>query len=163
MLWIKPQEQETITALNPISYRNSRTIANLKYTYEYKMESNDTIPIIINADGAKYYDNTVTLTVWRDDTIQVFHKVFLKKTFADFVSSKDIQKCGLVGFSYNPIKDKDSTALYFIATIGDPDESAGVNFPIEISISTTGTISMKKAEDIETEPLQVGLNEDPTI
>jgi len=127
------------------------------------MESNDTLPIIINADGAKYYDNAVNLIIWRDDSIKILHKVFLKKDFTDYVSNKYLQKSGLVGFSYNPIKGNDSNALYFLATIGDPDESAGVNFPIEIRISTTGAISMQKAEYIETEPLQKGLNEEPKI
>lgn len=162
-IWVKPQEQETITSLDPISYRNTSMLSGHRYTYEYKMESIDTLPIIINADGAKYYDNAVNLTIWRDDTVKIFHKVFLKKNFTDYVSNQYIQKSGLVGFSYNPIKEKDQTALYFLATIGDPDESAGVNFPIEIRISTEGSISMKKAEDIETEPLQKGLNEEPKI
>lgn len=161
--WVKPVEQDTIVALEPLSSRSTLTIGGQRLTYEYRMQPADSLPVITNVDGARYYDNEVLLTVWRNDSVRIFHRRFLKGDFAAQVGSARMERVGLVGFSYNPMKSDDTSALYFLATVGDPDETAGVNFPVEIRITPSGSMSMQRAEDIETEPLHEGLNEEPNI
>lgn len=161
--WVRPAELDTVVALEPLSLRSTLTLDGQCLTYEYRMQPSDSLPVITNVDGARYYDNEVLLTVWRDDSVRIFRRRFLKGDFAGCLSLSRMDRVGLVGFSYNPMKSDDTSALYFLATVGDPDETAGVNFPVEIRITPSGSLSMQQAEDIETEPLHEGLNEEPGI
>lgn len=162
-LWTRPAAQDSIIALDPIAYRHAVTLGSSRLTYEYRMQPCDSLPVITNADGARYYDNEVELTVWRDDSVRLFHRRFLKRDFAEYAAGGNLDRVGLVGFSYNPMKADDTSALYFLATVGDPDESAGVNFPVELRVTPSGSLTMQRAEDMETEPLQDGLNQEPNI
>ena len=77
---------------------------------------------------------------------------------ADFLKSST-----LVGVNYNFTKrDEDRSALYFIVTVGDPDETSDMVYPLELKVATDGSFSIKKAENLETAPISTGLNIDPS-
>lgn len=158
--WSQSDEQDEIISLPPLSYRASAVLAGKRLTYEYGMEAVDSLPIIVNVDGTRYYDNVVFLTIWGEDSKVLLKRKFLKEDFTKYVSTENMRCLGLVGFSINPETKADSQELHFIATVGDPDETSGVNFPVDIGVDALGNISMKPAENTETAPLNRELSQD---
>jgi len=158
--WSQSEEQDEIISLPPLSYRNTAIVAGKRLAYEYRMEAVDTLPVIVNTEGMQYYDNVVYLTVMGENSEVLLKRKFLKKDFSQFVSVEDMKCSGLVGFSINPETGSDSLQLHFIATVGDPDETAGVNFPVDVCVTASGNISMKPAENTETAPLNRELSQD---
>ena len=159
-LWVRPQEKQELLAFDAKEVKDTITINGRLLTYVFHFTPSDSLPLVINADGQKYKDNIVKLTVKADSNI-IFNKTFYKNDFKDYVDPKNFRTSALAGFNYNLTKMDDHHALHFIATIGDPDETSGVNFPIDICITTDGRYTMEKANDIETEPLLPGLNKEP--
>lgn len=158
--WKQSEERDEIISLAPLSYKGTATVDGKRLSYEYRMEAVDSLPIIVNSDGTRYYDNVVYLTVLGDNSATLLKRKFLKTDFAQYVSAENMRRSGLVGFSINPETDSTSQALRFIATVGDPDETSGVNFPMDIRVTPTGSISMRPAENIETAPLNNELSQD---
>ena len=144
------------------SYEQSDTITikGKLYNYKFKFSPVDSLQHIINAQGLKYLDNSVELLISLDSSV-VIKKTFLKTTFRSYVPEKIWEGTGLVGFSYNFIRSE-RDAFYFIATIGDPDETADVSYPLEIRLTTDGGMTIEKAQNLDTEPLREGLNIDPS-
>ena len=159
-LWVAPQESNAIIDLGEIARNDTFTVQGRLYRYEFRLAPVDSLPIITNADGARYHDNELQLTIRRDSTV-VLRKRFTKKSFANYVPADAMRNSALVGFSYNLNHADDHSQLRFIATVGDPDETAGIYYPVELRITPDGTYSLHSVEDFETESLFEGLNEDP--
>ena len=62
---------------------------------------------------------------------------------------------------YNADKEHATDAVYFIATIGDPDTSADSSYAIEVRINASGDISYNILQDRETLPVNNGMTIDP--
>ena len=160
-IWVAPQQSNAILSLDEINATESRNIKGSVFTYTIHMAPSDSLPIVVNLDGARYKDNIVKLSVTKDQQV-ILQRSFTKASFKNFVPENDMSNCALVGFSYNLNETTDSTQLRFIATVGDPDETAGVNYSTEILVSPAGHITMQMAKDLETEPEYDDLNQDPS-
>ncbi len=125
-----------------------------------KYTLSDTITV-----GGKLYNYSCTFEPVdsRDDN-KVFSKTFYKSNFCDHVPDEFLKTSTLVGVNYNFMKrDTDHSAFYFIITVGDPDETSdNMAYPLELKVATDGSFTVKKAENLETEPLHPGLNIDPS-
>ena len=159
-LWVAPQESNAIIDLGEIARNDTFTVRGRLYHYSFRLAPTDSLPVITNADGARYHDNELQLTIRRDSTV-VLRKRFTKKSFASYVPAEAMHNSALVGFSYNLNHADDHSQLRFIATVGDPDETADIYYPVEIRVSPDGTCSFHTVEDFETESPFEGLNEDP--
>ncbi len=160
-LWTSPAVSNEIIDLGTIERSDTFTLRGKVYRYEFRLASVDSLPIIVNSDGTRYYDNDVTLTVRHDSTV-VLRRRFTKHSFASHVPADQIRNSALVGFSFDFTHADDHNYLRFIATVGDPDETTGVNYPVEVRVAPDGTYSLEPAEDFETESLFEGINEDPS-
>lgn len=149
-----------IIRLKDYSSTDSVTVNDKTYKYTFAFMPVDSLPIITNSQGAQYYDNEVKLTVTSEGTT-VYSHTFRKGDFNGIAPSDLMKTSSLVGFNYNYLKHDDHSALYFIATIGDPDISSEISYPIEIKVTAGGTMTMEKAQGFETEPLHSDMNEDP--
>lgn len=160
-LWTSPAVSNEIIDLGTIERSDTFTLRGKVYRYEFRLASVDSLPIIVNSDGTRYYDNDVTLTVRHDSTV-VLRRRFTKHSFASHVPADQMRNSALVGFSFDFTHADDHNYLRFIATVGDPDETTGVNYPVEVRVAPDGTYSLEPAEDFETESLFEGINEDPS-
>lgn len=160
-LWPSPVVSNEIIDLGTIERSDTFTLRGKVYRYEFRLASVDSLPIIVNSDGTRYYDNDVTLTVRHDSTV-VLRRRFTKHSFASHVPADQMRNSALVGFSFDFTHADDHNYLRFIATVGDPDETTGVNYPVEVRVAPDGTYSLEPAEDFETESLFEGINEDPS-
>ena len=121
------------------------------------------MPVVINPQGLEYHESRASIEITREGST-VFSRTFYKTSFRDHVPADFLKSSTVVGINYNFMKrESDRSAFYFIITVGDPDETSdGMAYPLELKVATDGSFSIKKAENLETEPLHPGLNIDPS-
>lgn len=166
----KPTEQTTtlqgsvetgIQALRDYTLKDTITIGGRLYNYTCTLAHDETLPSIINPQGAEYYESQVCIAIRRDST-DVFKKVFHKNNLREYVPAQFLKNSTMVGVNYNFNKrDEDRSAFYFIITVGDPDVTSDMAYPLELKVATDGSYSLKKAENLETGPLSDGLTVEP--
>ena len=149
-----------IISLRELHRTDSLSVAGQTYTYQYDFVATDSLPVVRNPQGDDYRDNKVTLVV-SQGTRTILQRTFTKHDFQELIPEEFMQTSALVGFTYNYTKLDDHSALYFIATVGDPDETADMAFPIQLKITPQGSISMEKATGLDTEPINPGMTIDP--
>lgn len=140
---------------------DSVLVGNTLYGYEYSFTKSDTLPKVRNSEGYYYYDNQLELTVTKGGE-RVFHRTFSKYDFKNIVPEEILNKSILVGFSINYMNKSDASSLHFYVTVGNPDETADEDFIMTMNVSTNGSIKIDKATDIDTEPINPGMNIDPS-
>ncbi|MBQ9640314.1 MAG: DUF4738 domain-containing protein [Bacteroidaceae bacterium] len=150
-----------IINLRELHITDSVQVNGQTFAYHYDFTHNDSMPVVRNPQGDDYHDNQVTLSIVQGNRT-VLQRTFTKHDFKALVPSEFMNSSALVGFTYDYTKQDDHTALYFIATVGDPDETADMSYPIQLKITPAGTVSFDKATDLDTEPIHPGLTIDPS-
>lgn len=151
-----------IISLRDYTFSDTITIGGKLYDYTYSLEHIDSMPVLINPQGLEYTESRVRISIRQGETA-VFDKAFYKSNFSDIVPTDFLRTSTMVGVNYNFTKrEEDHTAFYFIVTVGDPDETSDMAYPLELKVAPDGTYSFKKAENLETESLTPGLNIDPS-
>ena len=150
-----------IISLRAYTLSDSITIGGKLYHYTYTLEHVDSMPILINPQGLEYHESRVKIAI-NSENGEIFNKTFYKNNFREQVPADFLKSSTMVGVNYNFTKrDEDRSAFYFIVTVGDPDETSDMTYSLELKVATDGSYSLKKAENLETEPLRPGLNIDP--
>ena len=151
-----------VISLRDYTFSDTITIGGKLYDYTYSLEHVDSMPILINPQGLEYTESCVKISIKQDDTT-IFDKIFYKSNFQDIVPNDFLKTSTMVGVNYNFTKrEEDRSAFFFIVTVGDPDETSDMAYPLELKVATDGTYSIKQAENLETESLTPGLNIDPS-
>jgi len=159
---VEATDPETgITDLRELHVQDSVRLGGHTYRYRYDFVPNDSMPVVRNPQGDDYHDNQVTLVVTQGQRT-IVSRTFTKHDFSDLMPHDFISASALVGFTYNYTKADATDALYFIATVGDPDETADISFPVQLKITPTGAITHEKATGLDTEPISPGLTIDPS-
>ena len=155
--------QTGVISLRDYTLKDTITISGKLYKYTCTFEHVDTLPVFMNPQGLEYHESRVRIDIKREGE-SVFSKTFYKNNFRDNVPADFLKTSTLVGVNYNFMKrESDRSAFYFIITVGDPDETSdNMAYPLELKVATDGSFSIKKAENLETEPLSPGLNIDPS-
>lgn len=159
--WQPPVRTDTLLALEARQESNTIEVAGHQLSYSCSIAPDTLLAIVSNQDGQRYYDNTATLTIHEAQNL-ILRQTFTKEDFAYFVPNKEMEFCVLAGLTYDELaNEQHHDALRFIATVGDPDEANGINFPVEIVVRPNGHLTLEQAEDLETAPLTPGLSEQP--
>ena len=155
--------QTGIISLRDYTLNDTITIGAKLYNYSCRFEHVDSMPVVINPQGLEYHESRASIEITREGST-VFSRTFYKTSFRDHVPADFLKTSTVVGINYNFMKrESDRSAFYFIITVGDPDETSdGMAYPLELKVATDGSFSIKKAENLETEPLHPGLNIDPS-
>ncbi len=155
--------QTGIISLRDYTINDTISINGKLYKYTCTFEHVDTLPVLMNPQGLEYHESRVRIDIKQNDS-NVFSKTFYKNNFRDQVPADFLKTSTVVGVNYNFMKrDTDRSAFYFIITVGDPDETSdNMAYPLELKVATDGSYSIKKAENLETEPLHPGMNIDPS-
>ena len=155
--------QTGIISLRDYTLKDTITVSGKLYHYTCTFEHVDSMPVFMNPQGLEYHESRAHIDIQCEGT-SVFSKTFYKNSFRDYVPADFLKTSTVVGVNYNFMKrESDRSAFYFIITVGDPDETSdNMAYPLELKVATDGSISIKKAENLETEPLNPGLNIDPS-
>ncbi len=105
------------------------------------------LPIVTDADGDKYYDNAIALTI-AGPSGNVVEKVFRKDDFSDYINSNYIKpsRSVLVNLIFTEIEGSNAV---FVATVGSPDVMDDEFMLVRVLVSKSGTIRMDRVEEIE--------------
>ena len=152
----------SVTSLRDYTLKDTMRVNGHIYHYTCSLEHVDSMPTLINAQGAEYKESRVCVSVKHDST-NIFQRTYYKKDFKKMVPKELFNVATLVGVNYNYLKSNDHSALHFIITVGDPDETSDLSFPLELTVSPDGSSTIKKAENIETGPISSNLNVEPDI
>ena len=152
-----------VISLRDYTLSDTITIGGKLYEYACQFEHVDSMPVLINSQGLEYHESRARIDITREGA-SVFSRTFYKMSFRDYVPANFLKTSTVVGVNYNFMKrESDHSAFYFIITVGDPDETSdNMAYPLELKVATDGSYTIKKAEDLETEPLRPGLNVDPS-
>lgn len=93
----------------------------------------------INNHDSLFHDNRIELTIKRTDGSQFFSQVFTKSSFSGLLSN-DMQAHGIL---LSLVYDKcDAGNVYFVATIGSPDEAYDDFTLVQLIINRQGATSV---------------------
>lgn len=151
-----------IITLRDYQLSDTIIIGGKKYEYTYSLQHIDSLGVVINPQGLEYKESCVRIAI-KNDGNTIFDKTYKKQDFGQYVPKDELSSYTMVGVNYNFTKrDEDRSAFYFIVTVGDPDETSDMAYPLELKILPDGSHSFSKAKNLETEPLNPGMNVDPS-
>ncbi|MBR6894171.1 MAG: DUF4738 domain-containing protein [Bacteroidaceae bacterium] len=151
------------TAINDMSEYNldgTVEVGGTKYSYEFAFQNDPSQPVVTTAEGYRYHDNAVLLII-RNGQETIFEHRFTKESFQSLIPAADYKRSVLAGFNFNYMQQDKHDRFYFIAVVGDPDETSDISYSIGIAIDRSGGIATSIVETIDTEPINNDLNQDP--
>lgn len=113
-------------------------VNNAIYSYSLVRSVDAELPEVEN-NGETYKDNCVQLTVKRSDGTEFYSSTFAKSSFTGLLSNEMKQHGVFLGLSYDHC---DENNLYFVASIGSPDESNEDFTLVLLILNRMGTTSV---------------------
>ncbi len=153
-------DRNAVNAMHEYNLDGTVEVGGVKYTYEFAFNNDKELPVVVVGEGLKYYDNHVKLYINKGSQT-VYEHTFTKESFRGLIPAKDYQRSVLAGFNFNYIQENKHDRFYFIAVVGDPDETSDLSYSIGIAIDRNGGISTSIETDTDIEPVNHGLNKDP--
>lgn len=150
----KPKSAEEIQTLIQDSIRKAHTPrpmqeSEAKTTVTYKgfdytsvvtRKSDESLPIVTNADGLRYIDNRITLRLSRGGS-EVVVKEFTKNTFASFIGDDFMKQGILEGMVFDQVVPQ---GIQYVASVAYPETDLFV--PLEIVITPSGSLTIRKSD-----------------
>lgn len=130
-------------------YSQKREVDWLGAHYIISMErkADESLPLVADEQGNKYFDNCITVEIKRADGSLFFKRTFVKTDFAKCLSNIYGRNGALLGVVFNEVKDNN---LYFAASVGSPDIMSDSFVPIVVKISRTGAMSIYEDTQLDT-------------
>ena len=152
--------KNAVNDMTPYSLDGQIEVEGVTYTYEFAFQNDTSQPIVTTAEGYKYHDNAVLLVIRRGQET-VYEHTFTKESFQSLIPAADYKRSVLAGFNFNYMQQDRHDRFYFIAVVGDPDETSDISYSVGIAIDRNGGIATSIVETVETEPINNDLNQDP--
>lgn len=152
--------KNTVNKMPEYNLEGEVVVDGEKYTYEFAFNNNTKLPVVTTDEGYKYYDNSVKLYINRGQET-VYEHTFTKEAFQSLIPATDYKRSVLAGFNFNYMQQDKHDRFYFIAVVGDPDETSDISYSVGIAIDKSGGISTSIVQTVDTEPINNNLNQDP--
>ena len=143
-------------------YRNEGDVevGGEKFHWEFSFDNDRQLPVVTTDDGLRYYDNHVVLVITQGQAT-VYEHTFTKEAFRDLIPEADYRRSVLAGFNFNYMQEDRHDRFYFIAVVGDPDETVGLEHSVAINIDRSGAYSTAIVDVTDVESNNPELNRDP--
>lgn len=133
-----PIARDSITEDTPVKWGES------EYTVSITRKPNKSLDMIENSDtGEKYYDNSVTIKVLRDDKSEAITKNYTKENFKQYIPKEAYANYSLLNIrcdeDSNPLDGK----LNFIVAVGAPDDEDYVTL-LQMLMTKSGDVTVKQ-------------------
>ena len=127
-------------------YHYSAEVENggIRYAYDIVRETNDTLPLVIGDDNEQFADNYIRLRVNRGNQ-EIFHKVFTKNNFRDYVDHNFLNRAILEGMAFDKCTPE---GLRFAVSVCYP--GSDIYIPLSVTISPGGSYTIAKDEVLDT-------------
>ena len=116
----------------------------IRYAYDIVRETNDTLPLVTGDDNEQFADNYIRLRVNRGNQ-EIFHKVFTKNNFRDYVDHKFLNRAILEGMAFDKCTPE---GLRFAVSVCYP--GSDIYIPLSVTISPGGSYTIAKDEVLDT-------------
>ena len=83
----------------------------------------------------------------RSDGTEFFNREFTKTSFASCVDNDYLSKSTVLGIAFDRTE---GGSMFFVASVGCPDQLSDDFIPIKLILSKSGTLTMEKGQDIDT-------------
>ena len=100
----------------------------------------DSLPMVTDETGQKYVDNSIRLTVMRNDSSLVCRKMFTKGSFSSYLDGDYRQQGVLDNMVFHKVEGPE---LKFAVVVSHPD-SDDEFIPLELSMNGEGNISIRR-------------------
>jgi len=120
-------------------------VGDAQYTYSIVRTANDSLAMVEN-HGVKYHDNTIQLTVYRNDGTVFFKKTFTKANFAPVLPTQFKEHGVLLGMNFEKAEGNN---LSFIVSVGSPDDSNEEFYYVVMKLNNFGATSAEKCQGVE--------------
>lgn len=144
----KPQSGDIVTPEKKSS-GTVKWINGDSYNYSISITADDELPKVKIGENT-YKDNNAKLSITRSDGSEFFSSKFTKNSFTGLLSGSMKDHGALVGFSFD---HADESKLYFVASIGSPDESSEEFTLLQLIVDRMGTttVAIYTPEDVPSE------------
>lgn len=140
----KPQSKAT--SMTKKSSSGKATWAGNKYEYSIRRAADSSLEDVENHDSL-FHDNRIELTITRSDGSQFFSQTFTKSSFSGLLT-RDAKEHGVfLSMAYDK---SDANHLYFVASIGSPDESYDDFTLVQLIIDRQGATTVASYTPPET-------------
>ncbi len=151
---------DTVNYMHEYNLDGTVEVGGIHYNYEFSFNNDKSLPTVTTEEGLTYYDNNVRLYITRGSE-RVYEHKFTKEFFRDLIPESDYKRSVLAGFNFNYMQEDSHDRFYFIAVVGDPDETSDISYSIAIAIDSKGNVTRKVVTSIDVEPINDNLNKDP--
>lgn len=140
------QKQET-RSTGGMQQEKTVSWAGGSYTIRLSLKADPTLNKA--TDGvADYYDNRALLTILRPDGSTFLERTFTKADFKNYVDNAYYKDGALLAIVFDKVTGGN---LKFAVTVGNPDKASDEFVPLELSVSPTGSVTIKKIDDVDEE------------
>lgn len=117
------------------------------YKVSVRRFCDESLPMVEDEYGNKYYDNKITIQVTRKDGSEFFNRTFTKSDFSSCLND-DFRKNGaLLGLVFT---EADGDNLKFAGSIGSPDQLSDEQIPVVLILNRMGAVSIKRDNLLDT-------------
>lgn len=126
----------------------SRTIdwLNAKYQIKIERKPDKSLPLAKDDSGQSYYDNTIHLTITRQDGTTFLDRVFHKEDMKQYVPKANYDNGALLGLVFDKVE---GGLLCFGTSVGSPDPMSDEYVPMILKIDRQGGITISKDSDLD--------------
>ncbi|MBR1462947.1 MAG: DUF4738 domain-containing protein [Prevotella sp.] len=128
----------------------------------YKVEVHrfvaDSLPMVKDEQGTKYYDNLIRIKVIRPDGTEFFNRLFSKKAFNDYLDANTRDNGVLLGIVFDRAEGDN---LLFGASVGSADKLSDEYIPMIVTLSRMGNVSIARDTQLDSiEPLDANAEDE---
>lgn len=133
----KPQDSVNSMGENTTS-GEVKWVNGASYSYTITRSADSSLEEV-DIQGEKYQDNSIVLTINRNDGTEFFSGTITKSSFTGLLNN-DVKQHGVLlslAFDHN-----DNDNLYFVASIGSPDESSEQFALVQLIVNRMGSTNV---------------------
>lgn len=117
------------------------------YTVEMHRVADESLPIVDDGSGRRYYDNKITIRILRKDGSEFFSRTFTKADFNSYLDASFKKNGALLGIVFDRVEGDN---LYFAASVGSPDRASDEFIPLVVKVSKLRQVSISKDTMLDT-------------
>ena len=106
----------------------------------------DSLPMVKDEQGTKYFDNLIRVKVIRPDGTEFFNRLFSKKAFNDYLDATTRESGVLLGIVFDRAEGDD---LIFGASVGSADKLSDEYIPMVVRLNRMGNVSIARDTQLD--------------
>lgn len=139
-------KQKKTEKMSDIAQDRSTEWVGGTYTISISRRADESLPIITDETGKKFFDNIISLKIMREDGTVFLERKFTKADFKTYVDDAYYKHGALLGVVFDKVEDN---RLVFAASVGSPDITSDDYVPMVLTIDRMGKLSISEATTLD--------------